>query len=71
MTVRFIPGSRRQKSHLIESFLVRHSVPHELVLPEQIAFQTFHHGTDPVLEVDGRLFIDPNVDALKKILHLP
>jgi hypothetical protein len=26
-----------------------------------------HLGTDPALEVNGRLFVDPNVDALKKI----
>ena len=31
---------------------------------------TFHLGTDPAVEVDGHLFVDPNEDALKKILDL-
>jgi hypothetical protein len=26
-----------------------------------------HLGTDPALEVNGRMFVDPNVDALRKI----
>jgi hypothetical protein len=29
-----------------------------------------HLGMDPALEVDGRLFVDPNVDALKKIFRV-
>jgi len=70
MNVRFIPGSRRQKSSLIEGFLTRYHVAHELVSAEQITSKTFHLGTDPAVEVDGRLFVDPNVDALKKIFHV-
>ncbi len=70
MNVRFIPGSRRQKSSLIEGFLTRYHVDHELVTPDQVKAKNFHLGMDPALEVDGRLFIDPNVDALKKILRI-
>jgi len=70
MTVRFFPGSRRQKTGLIEGFLSRYRVAHELVKPEDFKSKTFHLGTDPAVEVDGKLFVDPNVDALKKILHV-
>jgi hypothetical protein len=70
MTVRFFPGSRQQKTSLIAGFLSQHHVDHELVRPEEVKAKTFHLGTDPALEVDGRLFVDPNVDALKKIFHV-
>jgi hypothetical protein len=71
MTVRFFPGSKRQKTSLIAGFLSQHHVDHELVRPEDLkSSSTVHLGTDPAVEVDGRLFVDPNVDALKKILHV-
>lgn len=70
MTVRFFPGSRRQKTSLIAGFLSQYHVDHELVRPEDVTEKTVHLGTDPAVEVDGRLFVDPNVDALKKILNV-
>jgi hypothetical protein len=70
MTVRFFPGSRKQKTTLIQGFLSRYRVAHELARPEEFNSKTFRLGTDPALEVDGRLFVDPNVDALKKIFHV-
>jgi len=70
MTVRFFPGSKRQKTSLIAGFLSRYHVDHELVRAEDVKSSTVHLGTDPAVEVDGRLFVDPNVDALKKILHV-
>lgn len=71
MTVRFFPGSKKQKTSLIAGFLSQFHVDHELVRPEDSGkSHTFHLGTDPAVEVDGRLFVDPNVDALKKIFHV-
>jgi hypothetical protein len=70
MTVRFVPGTQRQKTSLIQGFLTRHQVDYEMLTPEQFQSKTFHLGTDPALEVDGRLFVGPNVDALKKIFHV-
>ena len=70
MTVRFFPGSRRQKTSLIAGFLTQYHVDHELVHSADFIEKTVHLGTDPAVEVDGRLFVDPNVDALKKIFNV-
>ena len=67
MTVRFFPGSKKQKTSLIAGFLSRFRVEHELVRADQT---TSYRGPNPAVEVDGRLFVDPNVDALKKILKV-
>ncbi|HUP47934.1 MAG TPA: hypothetical protein VNA04_04005 [Thermoanaerobaculia bacterium] len=69
MTVRFFPGSRKQKTSLVAGFLSRFKVVHELVKPEDYK-HICHLGTDPAVEVDGRLFVDPNEDALRKILDV-
>ena len=69
MTVKFFPGSKGQKTRLIAGLLSQFKVQHELVRSEGYR-HTVHLGTDPALEVDGRLFVDPNVDALKKILDI-
>ncbi len=71
MTVRFFPGSKKQKTSLVAGFLDEFHVDHELVVADHLKSNAFHHvGTDPALEVDGDLFVDPNVDALKKIFHV-
>jgi hypothetical protein len=72
MNVRFIPGSKLQKTGLIAGFLSHFHVEHELVRPEDVPTRgtTFRLGESPAVEVDGRLFVDPNEDALKKILHI-
>ena len=70
MTVRFFPGSRRQKTSLVAGFLSQYHVDHELVNPADFTEKAVHLGTDPAVEVDGRLFVDPNVDALKKIFKV-
>jgi hypothetical protein len=69
MTVRFFPGSQRHKTSLIAGFLRQFRVEHEMVRPEE--YKHIHHlGSDPAVEVDGRLFVDPNEDALKKIFKV-
>jgi len=67
MTVRFFPGTKKQKTTLIAGFLNQFHVEHELVQQPDARSHTVHLGTEPALEVNGRMFIDPNVDALKKI----
>ena len=81
MTVRLFPGSLRHKTTLIAGFLRQFRVEHELVRTEEYKSynRTHHLGTDPAVEVDGQLDeregaredgVDPNVDALKKILKV-
>jgi hypothetical protein len=70
MTVRFFPGKRHQKTSLIAGFLSEYHVSHELASADELTRTTFHLGEDPAVEVNGRLFVDPNVDALKKIFHI-
>lgn len=70
MTVRLVPGTKKHRTTLIEGFLTRNHVAYELLSAEQCAGKTFHLGTDPTLEVDGRLFVDPNEDALRKIFRV-
>lgn len=71
MTVRFYPGSKKQKTSLVAGFLDEFHVDHELVVADHLRTSAFHHvGLDPAVEVDGEMFVDPNVDALKKIFHV-
>ncbi len=70
MTVRFFPGAKSQKTRLIAGFLKEFKVDYELVHAEDTTSHTFHLGTDPAVEVEGRMFVDPNEDALKKIFHV-
>lgn len=70
MTVRFFPGSLKHKTSLVAGFLRQFRVEHEMVRPEEYKSYTHHLGEDPAVEVDGRMFVDPNVDALKKILNV-
>ena len=70
MTVRFFPGNKQHKSSLVAGFLRQFRVEHTLARPEEYKGYGHHLGSDPAVEVDGRLFVDPNVDALKKILHV-
>lgn len=71
MTVRFFPGSKKHKTSLVAGFLSQFRVEHEMVRPDDYKTASTHHlGTDPAVEVDGRLFVDPNMDALKKIFNV-
>ena len=70
MTVRFFPGSLKHKTSLVAGFLRQFRVEHELVRSGEYEAYTHHLGEDPAVEVDGRMFVDPNVDALKKILKV-
>jgi len=70
MTVRLVPGTRRYRTTLIEGFLTRHHVAYELLDANQVTSKTFHIGKDPAIEVDGRLLVDSNEYALKKIFRV-
>ena len=71
MTVRFFPVGNREKCSLIEEFLTEHSVKHELADPSEFRTGSWPRADEvPAVEVDGRLFVDPNDDALRKIFHV-
>lgn len=58
---------------MIAKFLLAHSVTHELIRPEEADPKAAHlhkGGEVPALEVDGKLFVDPNDEALRRILHV-
>jgi hypothetical protein len=73
MTVRFYSARQGLKSRLIERFLLKYQVQHELVEASEISRgREWLLGKDevPALEVDGELFIDPNDEALRVILDV-
>ena len=72
MTVRFYPARQGFKSRLIERFLSKYKVQHELVKLDELASGRALLGKEevPAVEVDGELFIDPNDEALRRILRV-
>jgi len=71
MTVKFFPAKRADSS-LIAGFLSQHKIKFELIQPDAIGKPRawYKSGEVPAVEVDGRIFINPNNEALKKILHV-
>jgi hypothetical protein len=64
MTVRFF-GTQRH-NQFDQGFLRQFRVSRLVGVDENRKSYTPRRA-DPALEVDGKLFVDPNVDALKKI----
>jgi hypothetical protein len=71
MTVKVYERSKGLSGWLTR-FLTRNHVQHQLVSPEEVGVNRAHlrHLASVAVEVDGRLFVNPNEDALKKILHV-
>lgn len=72
MTVRFFPVPKAASSRRIAGFLDEHHVDHQLVAAEDVSSSAawYRLGELSAVEVDGRLFVDPNEDALRKIFHV-
>lgn len=71
MKVSYYPAVKSSRGQLIEDLLTQYRVRHELVGPEDRRRTNIALKNDlPALEVDGRIFINPNEEALKKILHI-
>lgn len=72
MNVRFFPAKKGNRSSLIAGFLRQNQVQHELIQPDAILRPRHLHrlGEVPIVEVDGHVFINPNDQALKKILNI-
>lgn len=73
MRVRYYPPKKSEKSSSVVRFMKRHHVNFEQVGPEEARASNIHPyrlGEVPMVEVDGRVFVNPNDDALKKIFRV-
>lgn len=71
MTVKLYPDAKGEKCSAILRFFTQYKVQCELIRPEDMnVSRLYRMGELPVVEVDGRLFVNPNYDALKKILRI-
>ena len=72
MLVRFYPSRKREKSQALARFLKTQKVDYELVRVEELSRvgnRLYGADEEPVIEVDGRIFVNPNQQALRKILE--
>lgn len=63
----------KAESRSIARFFKQHNVIYDFISPDTIEAKNAHLfklGEMPVVEVDGRQFVNPNDDALAKILGL-
>ncbi len=74
MVVRFFTSRKGKRSSLIAGFLTRNRVDYELVDLENCSGSERSLVNQakgaPAVEVDGRMFVNPNDHALEKILHI-
>lgn len=70
MTVKVFEGAKSTRSGWISRFLKQHQVNHQLVAPEEVGANRSHPRCTGAVEVDGRLFVNPNEDALRKIFQV-
>lgn len=63
----------KAESRSIARFFKQHNVVYDFVTPDKIQAKNTHLfklGEMPVVEVDGRQFVNPNDDALARILGI-
>lgn len=71
MTIKIYPDSKGEKSNAILRFFSKYKVKCELIRPEDMKIARLYRvGELPIVEIDGRIFVNPNDDALKKILRI-
>ncbi|MGH9456445.1 MAG: hypothetical protein ACRD2J_02250 [Thermoanaerobaculia bacterium] len=72
MVVRFYPGRKKERSNALARFLATNHVEYELARPEELArrgTRLYGAGEEPVVEIDGKMFVNPNTQALVKALE--
>lgn len=69
MKVNYYPDSKGAKGRGIVAFLQAHKVRHQLVEAPELRKRICGGEDLPAIEVDGRFFVNPNDDALRKILR--
>ena len=71
MKVTYYPARKGGRGRAIEKILFDNHVQYELISPEEKRpSRVYKSGDMPAVEVDGRLFINPNDHALRKILEI-
>ncbi len=72
MLVRFYPSRKREKSNALARFFRTQKIDYELVRTEELkrrGNRLYGGDGEPVVEIDGRVFVNPNEQALLKILE--
>lgn len=71
MKVKLYPDKSGTKSKLISDFLSTHRVAFtRLDATEEFRRRVCCNDDQPALEIDGRIFVNPNDSALRKILSI-
>lgn len=68
MTIKLYPGRAAEKTGSVLRYLSRRGIPFELAV-SPLPMHLHRNGDFPVLERDGKFFINPNEPALDRILR--
>ena len=73
MTVKVYEKNEKTRGNWLINFLTRQRVQYEVLNANELAPSPAYLSrlhVDTAVEVDGRLFVNPNEDALRKILQV-
>lgn len=71
MMIRFCPGRKREKSNALTRFLKTNHVEYELIRQDELltrGTRLYGAAEEPVIEIDGKIFVNPNPQAIRKLL---
>ncbi|HVR42810.1 MAG TPA: hypothetical protein VMS56_05130 [Thermoanaerobaculia bacterium] len=71
MVVRFVASRKREKSNVLARLLKNNHIDYELIRAEDLEAEGTHlyaATEQPVVEIDGEIFVNPNPQALLKAL---
>ena len=68
MNIKLYPGRTVEKTHSVLRYLSRLGIPFQLAA-SPLPFRLHQSGEFPVLERDGKFFVNPNEVALDAILR--
>lgn len=71
MVVRFYPSRKQEKSRALARFFATNHVEYELARAEELTAtgkRLYGCSEEPVVEIDGKIFVNPNTQALLKAL---
>lgn len=71
MHIRFYPSHKREKSKALALLLSDSRLDYELIRAEDLKVagtRLYGAHEDPIIEIDGEIFVNPNPQALRKML---